>query len=146
MTSRAADLFRVEDEVGVLIRRIKHVIAERACEVHPELHPMSYPLLAHIGRCGPLRAVALCDAFAMDKGGVSRQVQGLVDLGLIERQPDPEDRRATLLAMSPEGTRRMSAVSRSRSDRFAERLISWTDADLAAFADQLGRYNAALGD
>ncbi len=144
MTSRTADLSRIEAELGVLIRRIKHVIAERAREVHPELHAMTYPLLAHVVGSGPLRAADLCDAFDMDKGGVSRHVQALVDLGLVERQPDPEDRRATLLVATADAERGMAAVSRSRSDQFAERLSGWDDAALAGFADQLGHYNAAL--
>ena len=144
MTARSEDLFRIEAEVGVLIRRIKRVIAERAREVHPQLHPMTYPLLAHIVSSGPLRAADLCDTFSMDKGGVSRQVQSLVDLGLVDREPDPEDRRATLLVATAGAKRGIAAVSRRRSDRFAERLSGWSEVDLAAFADQLGHYNAAL--
>ena len=77
---------------------------------------------------------------------VSRQVQSLVDLGLVERQPDPEDRRATLLAVSADGIARMAQVSRERSDRFAQRLSDWSEADLSAFAGQLAEYNAALTD
>ena len=43
----------------------------------------------------------------MDKGGVSRQVQPLVDLGLVERRPDAEDRRAILLDATTEGRERL---------------------------------------
>ncbi len=93
-----------------------------------------------------MRAADLSDAFGMDKGGVSRQVQSLVDLGLVERQPDPEDRRAAVLAASADGIARLAEVSRARSDRFAEKLSSWSEADLSAFAGQLAEYNAALTD
>jgi len=82
----------------------------------------------------------------MDKGGVSRQVQTLVDLGLVERKPDPEDRRAIMLDATDEGRARLEAMSRSRSDRFDERLGDWTDAQLSAFAAQLAAYNSALSD
>lgn len=146
MTGRTDDLFRIEAEVGVLIRRVKRVIGARAREVHPELHPMTYLLLSHLASAGPMRAADLSDAFGMDKGGVSRQVQTLVDLGLVERQADPEDRRASLLAASAEGASRLTEVSRNRSELFAERLSDWSDADLSAFADRLGVYNAALAD
>ena len=146
MTSRSDDLSRIEAEVGVLIRRVKRVIGERARQVHPELNPATYLLLGHLAAAGPMRAADLSDVFDMDKGGVSRQVQSLVDFGLVERQPDPEDRRAALLAASAEGIARLEAVSRARSYRFADRLSSWSEADLAAFADQLSDYNAALAD
>ena len=96
-TARYDDLRRIETEVGTLIRRVKRVMGERAREVHPDLHPITYFILTHLAVHGPLRGADLSDAFGMDKGGVSRQVQTLVDLGLVERRPDAEDRRAILL-------------------------------------------------
>ena len=42
----------------------------------------------------------------MDKGAVSRQVQHLTELGLIERTPDPADGRAALLAVTDDARRR----------------------------------------
>jgi DNA-binding MarR family transcriptional regulator len=146
MSTRNDDLRHIESEVGTLIRRVKRVMGERAREVHPDLHPMTYVILAHLAAKGPMRGADLSDAFGMDKGGVSRQVQVLVDLGLVERRPDPEDRRAIMLDATDEGHRRLEAMSRSRSDRFDRRLGDWTDAELSAFAAQLAAYNAALSD
>ena len=146
MSTRNDDLRRIETEVGALIRRVKRVMAERALEVHPDLHPMTYFILMHLAASGPLRGADLSDAFGMDKGGVSRQVQALVDLGLVERQPDPEDRRAILLDATAEGRERLSAVRRHRRDRFDARLSGWTDEELTTFAARLAAYNQALAD
>lgn len=146
MNARDDDLRRIESEVGSLIRRVKRVMGERAREVHPDLHPMTYFILTHLAANGPMRGADLSDAFGMDKGGVSRQVQTLVDLGLVERKPDAEDRRAILLDATDEGRRRLHEVSRSRSDRFDQRLADWSDAELSAFAGQLAAYNSALSD
>ncbi len=146
MSNRNDDLRRIESEVGTLIRRVKRVMGERAREVHPDLHPMTLFVLTHLADQGPMRGADLSDAFDMDKGGVSRQVQTLVDLGLVERRPDAEDRRAILLDATDEGRRRLEAMSRSRSDRFDQRLAGWSDAELAAFAGQLASYNSALSD
>ena len=145
-TTRYDDLRRIEAEVGTLIRRVKRVMGERAREVHPDLHPMTYFILTHLAQHGPLRAADLSDAFGMDKGGVSRQVQTLVDLGLVERQPAAEDRRAILLDASDEGRRRLEAMTLNRSNRFDERLSDWSDEELAGFGDQLSAYNRALSD
>ena len=144
--TRTEDLRAIETEVGSLIRRVKRVIAERAREVHAELHPMTYFILTHLATHGPLRGADLSDAFGMDKGGVSRQVQALVDLGLVERMPDPEDRRAILLDASEEGRTRLEVMSQNRRDRFDERLADWSDEDLATFSRQLTAYNLALSD
>lgn len=146
MSDRHGDLRRIESEVGTLIRRVKRVIGERAREVHPDLHPMTYFILTHLASCGPLRGADLSDAFGMDKGGVSRQVQTLVDLGLVERRPDPQDRRAILVDATDVGRQRLEEISRRRSDRFDERLSTWSDAELSAFADQITAYNEALAD
>jgi len=146
MSTRNDDLRRIETEVGSLIRRVKRVMGERAREVHPDLHPMTYFILTHLAANGPMRGADLSGVFGMDKGGVSRQVQTLVDLGLVERKPDAEDRRAILLDATAEGRKRLEEVSRSRSDRFDERLSDWSDAELSAFARQLAAYNAALSD
>ena len=145
-TTRYDDLRRIEAEVGTLIRRVKRVMGERAREVHPDLHPMTYFILTHLAQHGPLRAADLSDAFGMDKGGVSRQVQTLVDLGLVERRPAAEDRRAILLDASDEGRRRLEAMTLNRSNRFDERLSAWSDEELAGFGDQLSAYNRALSD
>ncbi len=146
MSTRHDDLRRIEGEVGSLIRRVKRVMGERAREVHPDLHPMTYVILAHLAANGPMRGADLADVFEMDKGGVSRQVQALVDLGLVERRPDAEDRRAILLDATAEGRTRLDAMSRHRSDRFDQRLGAWSDAELADFAGQLASYNTALSD
>ncbi len=145
-STRNDDLRAIESEVASLIRRVKRVIAERAREVHPELHPMTYFILTHLATHGPLRGADLSDAFGMDKGGVSRQVQALVDLGLVERKPNAEDRRAILLDATDEGRERLEVMSQNRRDRFDERLADWSDADLRSFAQQLAAYNQALAD
>src|SRR5436190_973890 len=95
---------------------------------------------------GPLRASALCTAFDMDKASVSRQAQHLLDLGLVDRTPDPDDGRATLLSVSDDGRRRIADVADHRRKLLAERLGDWSADDLEAFGAMLNRYNAALSD
>ena len=101
----------LEQEVGVVIRRVKRVIGERARAVHQDLQPGSYLVLAtssRPARAGPRRSPS---AFDIDKGAISRQVQHLTELGLIERTPDPADGRATLLAVTDDARRRMADVT-----------------------------------
>ncbi|WP_395696032.1 MarR family winged helix-turn-helix transcriptional regulator [Nocardioides sp.] len=142
--ARADLLAGLEQEVGVMIRRIRRVIAERAHAVHPELQSSSYLMLSWLVRQGPQRASAMADAFSIDKGAISRQVQHLVDLGLVDRSPDPADGRATLVSVSADAAARMEAVAGERRRWLDDRLRDWTDADLEAIVALLGRYNAAL--
>jgi DNA-binding MarR family transcriptional regulator len=134
----------LEHEMGVLVRRIRRLIAERARMVHPDLSPVAYSMLMALNDSGPRRASDLVDLFSIDKGAVSRQVGALIDLGLIERSPDPEDRRAAILAITDEGGRRLSTIADMRRREVGERLSGWSEEDLAGFVTALARYNNAL--
>ena len=142
--SRADSIRLLEQEVGVLIRRVKRVIGERARQVHESLQPASYLMLGYISEFGPIRASAMAEIFDVDKGAISRQVQHLIDLGLIERTPDPDDGRATLLSTTDEAVRRMQDVGEHRRKWLDEQLGDWSDSQLSGFVRELGRYNAAL--
>jgi DNA-binding MarR family transcriptional regulator len=133
----------LEHEMGVLVRRLRRLIAERARQVHPDLAPVGYSMLVAL-QDEPRRASELVDLFSIDKGAVSRQVQSLLELGLIERTPDPEDRRAAILAITPLGHERMEAVAEDRRTEVRERLGDWTDDDLAQLVGSMARYNQAL--
>jgi DNA-binding MarR family transcriptional regulator len=134
----------LEHEMGVLARRIRRVIAERARMLHPDLSPVAYSMMMALRDSGPQRASALVEIFSVDKGAVSRQVQALLELGLIARTPDAEDKRAMILAITEEGRRRMAHVTLARRNEISARLENWSDDELSAFVRSLGRYNAAL--
>lgn len=134
----------LEHEMNVLGRRIRRVIAERARLLHPELSPVAYLMLMALSSSGAQRASDLADLFSIDKGAVSRQVQTLLELGLIERNPDAEDRRAMILAISNEGQRRLASMSADRRREIGDRLADWDEQELAEFVRSLSRYNAAL--
>lgn len=142
--SRADELGRLEQEVGVLIRRVKRVIGERARAVHPDLQPASYLMLMYLAEEGALRSSVLSDRFNVDKGAISRQVQHLVDLGLLDREPDPDDGRAMLISASPDAVRRLRGVDRDRRDWLEGQLSEWSETDLHDFVAGLSRYNRAL--
>lgn len=133
----------LEHEMGVLVRRLRRLIAERARLVHPDLAPIGYSMLMAL-QDEPRRASELVDLFSIDKGAVSRQVQALLELELIERSPDPEDRRAAILTITDEGTRRLDTVREKRRAELLGRLSSWSSDELADFVNALSRYNAAL--
>ena len=115
--------------------------------VHPDLQPASYLLLSHLAHEGPMRSSAIAESFGIDKGAISRQVQHLVDLGLVERMPDPADGRATLLSASDD------AADPARGGRPAppqvprrapRRLVRGRSS--AAFVRRSARYNVALDE
>jgi DNA-binding MarR family transcriptional regulator len=142
--SRADELGRLERELGVLVRRVRRVIGERARAVHPDLQPASYLMLSFLATDGPQRSSVVSEMFNVDKGAISRQVQHLCDLGLLVREPDPADGRAMLISASPDAVRRLEALARDRRRWVDEQLAEWTEGDQRQFVSSLGRYNHAL--
>jgi DNA-binding MarR family transcriptional regulator len=144
--TRADTIRDLEQEVGVLIRRVRRVIGVRARAVHESLQPASYLILSHVNENGPVRASSIVEVFDIDKGAISRQVAHLIDLGLVARTPDPDDGRATLLTVTDEGARRLKDVADHRRKWLEEQLDDWSERELSAFVSELARYNAALSE
>jgi DNA-binding MarR family transcriptional regulator len=143
---RQAAVRTLEHEIGTLLRRVRRGLADRAVEVHPELNATSYLLLSTLNEHGARRAADLAEMFALDKGSVSRVVHQLLELGLIERSPDPADGRASILAATDEAVRRLAEVRDHRREHFDDRLDGWEPAEIEDLAARLARFNLALSD
>jgi DNA-binding MarR family transcriptional regulator len=130
----------LEHELAVLLRRARSYSEDIARELHPELHATSYALLARLLE-GPTRAADLCTYFGVDKSAVSRQLRLLEELGLVERGADPADGRAQLLALTPEGRRRLTKARDARRGRIRRQLDRWDEDDVARLGELLARFN-----
>lgn len=139
-----AQVERLEREIGMLLRRSRSVLRALAPTVHPDVDGSAYAVLLVVRRRAPVRLVELAEEFGLDKSTMSRQVSGLLGLGLLRRHPDPQDGRAFLLELSDTGAERVAEVGRARHAVWAERLESWTTGDIAALADGLERLAATL--
>lgn len=106
---------------------------------------LSYTLLsalATVDRHGPITAGALAQHEQVRKPTITRTVGALVELGLIERRPDPLDGRVAWLTVGPAGRRVLQRVRR-RSDEYLARRIEELEPSeretLARAADLLER-------
>ena len=60
-------------------------------------------VLANLGRFGAMTARDICRISHLEKTKVSRAVANLEERGWLRREPLPEDRRAEILRLTPEG-------------------------------------------
>jgi DNA-binding MarR family transcriptional regulator len=132
---------RLEREIALLLRRSRAISARLAGEVHPDLDGAAYGLLALLQDAGPLRAGDLVARLGLDKSTVSRQVASLVELGLVDRTPDPDDGRAQVLTPSAEGSARLARIREARRARWEADLDDWPAEDVAVLGRLLGRLN-----
>jgi DNA-binding MarR family transcriptional regulator len=79
------------------------------------LEPGWFDLLAALRRAGPpyqLNPTALRESTLLSSGGMTKRLDRMAEAGLIERRPDPNDRRGTLVRLTRKG--------RSVADRAVE--------------------------
>ncbi len=100
-----------------------------------------YRLLAMIGE-GSERASLLAGRLALTKPSVSGMLDGLVERELVTRTPEPADRRAVKLALTPAGTRALRDAERSMAERL-DPIVDGCD-DPAAIVAALGQIEASL--
>ncbi len=67
------------------------------------LRNMQYSLLSHVVKLGPLRAGELAAVMRLDASTLSRNLQPLIERGLLRLQPDPKDQRSRVVSVTPEG-------------------------------------------
>ncbi len=81
---------------------------------------------------GPLRMAAIAERLAVVPRSVTDLVDGVETAGLVARRPDPEDRRATIVALTPEGRRLLGRLQAARHESARRVLGQLGDADLVA--------------
>jgi DNA-binding MarR family transcriptional regulator len=58
----------------------------------------------------PLRMSTIAESLVLSRGGTTKVVDRLEAMGLAERSPDPDDRRATLVSITPAGRDAMAGA------------------------------------
>lgn len=99
-----------------------------------------FPLHHH----GPLRVTDLAEVKQADPSTVSRQAAQLVKAGLARREADPDDGRASRLAITPAGERACDQLRGARHAMLSEVLSAWPAERVAAFADLFHDFNGSL--
>jgi DNA-binding MarR family transcriptional regulator len=98
------------------------------------ISPSRLSALSVVVVTGPLGIGDLAAAEGVAASTMTRLVDGLERDGLVERAPDPDDRRGVLVHATPKGTRLLHRVRRRRLGSLASGLRTLSDADLAAVA------------
>ena len=132
----------VSNRLVRLMRLIGSVKAQSAARTPGGIEWSTYNVLFHLINDGPQRSKALADRMHSDPSTVSRQAAALVELGLVDRQPDPVDRRAAVLAASAAGHELFATMRAHRDQMFDAVLADWSPADVDTFTHLLDRFNA----
>jgi DNA-binding MarR family transcriptional regulator len=98
----------------------------------------------HASTDGALRVTDLAERLGVDTPTVTRKVQQLERLGLVEREPDPDDRRAFRITCTDEGREVVGRLLDAKRARLASLLDGWSATDRRTFAALLSRFTDRL--
>jgi DNA-binding MarR family transcriptional regulator len=133
----------VADSFRALQRTVRRSKARLLAAAGDDVESATQVLLHAVAAEGPMRASALAASVHADLSTVSRQVAVLVGRGLLERQADQCDGRASLLAVTGAGRAAVAEHEQGRQVFFDTVLAGWETEEMHQFARQMERFTAA---
>lgn len=98
-------------------RRLRHLSVESLApwDIAPS-HARALSIIAN----DPIRLSALAERLHVAARSVTEVVDALAERGVVERRPDPDDRRATLVALTEQGREIATAIKQARTQHAKE--------------------------
>ena len=100
-------------------------------------HPAQLRALRMLRRHGVMRLSELSDRLRIAPRSATEVVDALEKRGLVERRPDPGDRRATLVEVTDDGSSVLDAIRGSEAERVFGRLSPTDRSHLARILRKL---------
>src|SRR3954451_12038590 len=135
---------RLTSSVAQLVRAGRHLSVRAATQLYGDLPSYGWAMLVPLQRDGDQRCSALAQHLGVDVSVASRQIAVLERLGYVERRPDPQDGRASLLRLTPAGDDALEAARDLRGQWSLTALAGWDEADARLLSDLLDRLVADL--
>jgi DNA-binding MarR family transcriptional regulator len=138
--TRDAEIEDLYLQLNSLIRRSR----ELSNELHPGLPLIAYTFLNLVESTEEIQASDLAERLGLDKSIVSRQLNQLIDAGLLDRQGGRPGRRGDPLSLTPKGRRVLVTDANGVRKRVTCWLKDWDDRAIADLASLLARFNASV--
>jgi len=137
--------------IGVIgrISRLARELEQRLEPVYAAhgLEPGWHDVLATLRRTGPpyrLRPTDFANTLMLTSSGTTKRLDRLEQAGLIERAPDPADRRGILIALTPAGRELIDSVTGAHLDNERRLLAALTEREQRQLADLLRKLRLGL--
>jgi DNA-binding MarR family transcriptional regulator len=104
---RGCSNFKLRQATRLVTRHYESHLAPEGLKI------TQYSLLSHVLRLGPLAARELAAAMQLTPSSLSRNLQPLLERGLIQAQPDPSDARSHRLHITPAGQRQRARAQQA---------------------------------
>jgi DNA-binding MarR family transcriptional regulator len=138
MANDEAALGVIETQVAMLIR-LGEATRRSSPRPHRALDRAAYVILRLLQESGPQNVSAVAHRLNLDGSTVTRQVSAMHRDGLVERHPDPDDGRGTVIAATERGLSQVEAVAKARRELYDVLLKDWTSHERKELAGVLER-------
>ena len=101
-------------------------------------------VLVEIGRKANISVKELAKILRLDKSGISRTVEELVQKGYVERKPSKEDRRYVVLNLTDKGNERFNKIEHDMDQKFKTILDRIPEDKRSQVIESLQLYNEAF--
>lgn len=144
-TTSAAAATRLElelalgERINALLSATRALSERSAAQFHPSLQPAAFHIARWLYSFGAARPSVIAEAVGMDRSSTSTLIGSMRKIGLLDGEPDPEDRRSIIVSLSPSGRERVAAVLEDRGLEFSRRTEDWSTDDLGRLVELLDR-------
>ncbi|MFF0149340.1 MarR family transcriptional regulator [Amycolatopsis sulphurea] len=135
---------QLSNELVRFVRLITKAKAQVAKQGPDGIERAAYAILFCLIHEGPQRTSKLAEFLHSEISTISRQSSSLVQHGLVERQADPEDGRACLLAPTAEGLRVFDENRKQRNLWLADVLGDWAQEERETLRNLFERLNTGI--
>lgn len=135
-----------QETLGDVVRQLAAiaVIRRRLVRELPQGAGNGSMVLAALAQHGETRLRELAHHLDCDLSVVSRQVAHLEQQGAVERRANPDDRRSSLVSITPQGRALFDALVQVHTDLMDEATADWTPEELATLTGLLERLKDGL--
>ncbi len=137
----APQLRAVDHGIGFLIgdssRMLRRIFNERITPLG--LTQAQWRALVHLSRNEGLNQVSLAELLEVQPITVARLIDKLVAAGLVERRPDPNDRRAQRLFLTEQATPVLDRIWDIAAEIYDTVLGGFAPSDIETLANLMGR-------
>jgi len=140
--------FQLDQAIGMHVNRTAFLMTE---EISSRFASRGYPLSAQdfgilfrLSKRGTMTQVEIAAAMMRDKTTMTRRIDGLVKKQLVERNPDPNDRRYFRISLTETGEQALAILTPLVSDFQQELLNDISDADKSATIKTLKHISGQL--
>jgi DNA-binding MarR family transcriptional regulator len=113
-----------------IVRTARRLRQEAAGAGGAELTPTAASALASVERHGPLTPSELAEIERVKRPTATRTLRVLVEAGLVDRAPDPDDGRSALVSVNAAGRERLRRLRRRKNAYLARRMRDLPAADM----------------